>query len=78
MATDTRTSIDTRTRDEVIEWLEERQSRFIKMADETRANPETALREVKACALQVVPAHGSPSQSRSTTACVRGSLGFHR
>ena len=52
MATDTRASTSSNTRDEVVEWLEERQSRFIMMADEIWANPETALNEVKACKLQ--------------------------
>lgn len=51
MAMDTSTTTAS-TRDEVIEWLEERQSRFILMADEIWANPETALNEVKACKLQ--------------------------
>jgi aminobenzoyl-glutamate utilization protein B len=40
------------TDDDVIEWLEERQSRFIMMADEIWANPELALAEHKACTLQ--------------------------
>lgn len=44
----------TLTNDEqqIIEWLEERQGRFIQMADEIWDNPELALAEFKACKLQ--------------------------
>lgn len=38
--------------EQVVEWLEERQGRFVMMADEIWANPEVALTEVKACKLQ--------------------------
>ena len=34
------------------DWLEERQQRFIRMADTIWANPEVALTESKACVLQ--------------------------
>lgn len=37
---------------EVADWLEERQERFITMADTIWENPEVALAESKACALQ--------------------------
>ena len=37
---------------ELHEWLDERQNRFIAMADEIWANPELALAEFKACQLQ--------------------------
>lgn len=37
---------------ELDDWLEERQQRFITMADTIWANPEVALTESKACALQ--------------------------
>src|SRR5688572_21803756 len=37
---------------DVTEWLEERQGRFIAIADEIWANPEVALGEYKACNLQ--------------------------
>ncbi|MBA3378099.1 MAG: amidohydrolase, partial [Chloroflexia bacterium] len=40
------------THEEVVEWLEERQGRFIGIADEIWRNPELALAEHKACALQ--------------------------
>ncbi len=40
------------THQEVVEWLEERQGRFIAMADEIWRNPELALAEYKACKLQ--------------------------
>jgi len=50
MAVDTSTSAT--TRDNVIEWLEERQGRFVQMADTIWANPEVALTEHKACTLQ--------------------------
>lgn len=40
------------THQEVVEWLEERQGRFISMADQIWANPELALGEYKACKLQ--------------------------
>jgi aminobenzoyl-glutamate utilization protein B len=40
------------THSELIEWLEERQSRFHAMADEIWDNPELALAEYKACKLQ--------------------------
>jgi aminobenzoyl-glutamate utilization protein B len=36
----------------IVEWLEERQSRFITMADQIWDNPELALAEYKACHLQ--------------------------
>jgi aminobenzoyl-glutamate utilization protein B len=36
----------------IVEWLEERQSRFITMADQIWDNPELALAEYKACKLQ--------------------------
>jgi aminobenzoyl-glutamate utilization protein B len=36
----------------IVEWLEERQSRFINMADQIWDNPELALAEYKACKLQ--------------------------
>jgi len=41
-----------KTRENVVEWLEERQGRFIAMADEIWNNPELALAEYKACKLQ--------------------------
>jgi aminobenzoyl-glutamate utilization protein B len=41
-----------RTIGQVEEWLEERQGRFIQMADTIWENPETALKEFKACKLQ--------------------------
>jgi aminobenzoyl-glutamate utilization protein B len=37
---------------EIVEWLEERQGRFIGMANEIWDNPELALAEFKACKLQ--------------------------
>ncbi len=37
---------------EITDWLEERQGRFIAIADEIWANPEVALGEYKACKLQ--------------------------
>jgi aminobenzoyl-glutamate utilization protein B len=37
---------------EVIEWLEERQGRFIQIADTIWKNPEVALQEFRACKLQ--------------------------
>ena len=37
---------------EVTEWVEERENRFIAIADEIWANPELALAEFKACKLQ--------------------------
>jgi aminobenzoyl-glutamate utilization protein B len=40
------------THTEVNEWLEERQGRFIGMADQIWSNPELALAEYKACSLQ--------------------------
>lgn len=40
------------TQEEVIEWLDERQPRFIGIADEIWANPETGLSEVTACRIQ--------------------------
>ncbi len=40
------------TRQEMTDWLEERQERFITMADTIWANPEVALTESKACMLQ--------------------------
>jgi aminobenzoyl-glutamate utilization protein B len=40
------------THQEVVEWLEERQSRFIGIADQIWQNPELALAEYKACKLQ--------------------------
>jgi len=40
------------TPQELADWLEERQQRFITMADTIWANPEVALTESKACALQ--------------------------
>ncbi len=48
MATET----PSKTRENVVEWLEERQGRFIAMADEIWNNPELALAEYKACKLQ--------------------------
>ena len=48
MATET----PSQTRENVVEWLEERQGRFIAMADEIWNNPELALAEYKACKLQ--------------------------
>jgi aminobenzoyl-glutamate utilization protein B len=36
----------------IVEWLEERQGRFINMADQIWDNPELALAEYKACKLQ--------------------------
>ncbi|MEJ7837954.1 MAG: amidohydrolase [Thermomicrobiales bacterium] len=41
----------TNTHSEVVEWLEERQGRFIQIADTIWENPETALKEIKACKL---------------------------
>ena len=41
-----------KTHQNVIEWLEERQGRFIQMADTIWKNPELALAEFKACKLQ--------------------------
>ena len=45
---------DTRqqTREQVVEWLEERQGRFIQMADAIWDHPELALAEHRACQLQ--------------------------
>ena len=40
------------THSEVIEWLEERQGRFIGIADQIWKHPELALAEYKACTLQ--------------------------
>jgi len=40
------------TQIEITEWLEERQGRFITMADQIWDNPELALAEYKACKLQ--------------------------
>ncbi|MGB3329204.1 MAG: amidohydrolase [Thermomicrobiales bacterium] len=40
------------TSQNIVEWLEERQGRFIQMADTIWDNPELALAEFKACALQ--------------------------
>jgi aminobenzoyl-glutamate utilization protein B len=40
------------THDEVVEWLEERQGRFITIADTIWKTPEVALAEFKACNLQ--------------------------
>ena len=40
------------THEEVVEWLEERQGRFISIADQIWQNPELALGEYKACRLQ--------------------------
>jgi aminobenzoyl-glutamate utilization protein B len=40
------------THSEVIEWLEERQGRFISIADQIWAKPEVGLAEVAACRLQ--------------------------
>ena len=37
---------------ELADWLEERQERFITMSDTIWANPQVALAETKACALQ--------------------------
>lgn len=48
MATETPST----THGNVVEWLEERQGRFIAMADEIWNNPELALNEHKACKLQ--------------------------
>src|SRR5687767_2806171 len=42
----------THDQEQTIEWLEERQGRFIQMADEIWGNPELALAEFKACKLQ--------------------------
>jgi len=42
----------TTTHENVIDWLEERQGRFIAMADEIWNTPELALAEYTACALQ--------------------------
>jgi aminobenzoyl-glutamate utilization protein B len=42
----------THDEEQIIEWLEERQGRFIRMADEIWDNPELALAEFKACELQ--------------------------
>jgi aminobenzoyl-glutamate utilization protein B len=39
------------THTEVVEWLEERQGRFIQIADTIWENPELALKEFKACKL---------------------------
>ena len=44
--------METRVHAEVVEWLEERQGRFIAISDEIWANPELGLAEKKACALQ--------------------------
>ena len=46
------TSTPDKTRENVIEWLEERQGRFIHIADTIWKNPEVALEEHKACQLQ--------------------------
>jgi aminobenzoyl-glutamate utilization protein B len=40
------------THEEVIEWLEERQPRFIGMSDEIWANPQLGLEEATACRIQ--------------------------
>ena len=45
-------AVDTTTHENVIEWLEERQSRFVGIANQIWENPETALTETKACKLQ--------------------------
>ena len=41
------------THAEVVEWLEERQGRFIAIADQIWEHPELALAEHKACKLQI-------------------------
>ena len=38
---------------EVVEWLDERQHRFIRMADQIWAHPQVALQETFACELQI-------------------------
>ncbi|MGC4107374.1 MAG: amidohydrolase [Thermomicrobiales bacterium] len=50
--TDTSATASTSTNENIVEWLEERQGRFIRMADEIWENPEVALAEFKACKLQ--------------------------
>jgi len=45
-------AVDVKTHENVIEWLEERQGRFINIADTIWKNPELALAEYKACKLQ--------------------------
>ncbi|MGI8484280.1 MAG: amidohydrolase [Thermomicrobiales bacterium] len=45
-------AVETTTHENVIEWLEERQGRFINIADTIWKNPELALAEYKACKLQ--------------------------
>jgi aminobenzoyl-glutamate utilization protein B len=42
----------THDEEQIVEWLEERQGRFVRMADEIWDNPELALAEFKACKLQ--------------------------
>lgn len=39
--------------DELVEWLDERQQRFIRMADQIWAQPQVALQETFACQLQI-------------------------
>ena len=51
MATETGT-VQAEIQTEIVEWLEERQGRFIAMADQIWDNPELALAEYKACKLQ--------------------------
>ncbi len=46
------TTTITRQRDDIAEWLEERQGRFIAISDEIWANPELGLAEYMACKLQ--------------------------
>jgi len=46
------TPVSDPTHENIIEWLEERQGRFVAMADEIWDNPELALAEFKACKLQ--------------------------
>ncbi|MGB3304876.1 MAG: amidohydrolase [Thermomicrobiales bacterium] len=46
------TSTPDKTHENVIEWLEERQGRFVQIADTIWKNPEVALEEHKACQLQ--------------------------
>jgi len=52
MATESPTKTSHNHHENVIEWLEERQGRFITMADTIWDNPELALAEFKACTLQ--------------------------
>src|SRR5699024_6431050 len=44
--------MSTSTQDEIFEWLDERQPRFVGIADEIWANPQVALTETKACQIQ--------------------------